>query len=502
MKNVAIIGSGMGGLVAGNLIARKGHKVTIFEGHTAPGGYTSGFRRKGFYFESGAVAFEYSAALFKALDDAGLREKVRFARATTRWVSPFFDLPLDSYESFKRDIRRGFPAEGTALDGYFAELDRISAAMRPLMGRPMPSQFSGLGTLRAMLPYVTKGWPVYRLFKEYAGQTVEDIAARHFPRGTPLFRLFTETGYPRMGVDGLGGFFIMLFEDYWHVVGGMRRLADVLADGFRKAGGQIRFGARVERILTKDGAAVGVVAGGETVSADAVVAACDYKRTFLELLDDPALVPPERLDAIRKARVSEGIFTVYLGLDMTNEQLQRALRAVTVQVSPLAHDLDFDDPRDPDHFAKCGFSLHSSSLVDPELAPEGKSSLMIHAISPIRWQDNWHKGDRERYAALKQRVTRTLVARAEAVVPDLASRIVFEDSASPLTFERYTGNTDGATSAWSWDPHKAFYEGGGMGRMTVSTPVRNLFTGSCWISQIGGVPSAINAGYLCAKRIR
>ncbi len=282
----------------------------------------------------------------------------------------------------------------------------------------------------------------------------------------------------------------------------MRRLADVLADGFREAGGVIRFGARVERILTKGGAAVGVVAGGETVAADAVVAACDYKKTFLDLLDDPALVPAERRDAIRAAPVSEGIFTVYLGLNMTNEELERSLRAFTVQVSPLAHDLDFADPRDPDHFAKCGFSLHSSSLVDPELAPEGKSSLLLHAISPIRWQGNWRQEDREGYTALKQRVTRTLVGRAEAIVPGLAARVAFEDAATPLTFERYTGNTDGATSAWSWDPNKAFHKGGMMGRVTVATPVRNLFVGSSWISQIGGIPSAVNAGYLCAKRFR
>jgi thioredoxin reductase len=31
MSTTAIIGSGMGGLVAGNLLAKKGHKVTLFE---------------------------------------------------------------------------------------------------------------------------------------------------------------------------------------------------------------------------------------------------------------------------------------------------------------------------------------------------------------------------------------------------------------------------------------------------------------------------------------
>lgn len=111
MKNIAIIGSGLGGLIAGNLIARRGHKVTLFESHTAPGGYTAGFRRKGYYFESGTLSFESSGVLFKALDDLGLRDKIHFTKARSRWVSPYFDFLVESYESFKLEIHRGFPAE-------------------------------------------------------------------------------------------------------------------------------------------------------------------------------------------------------------------------------------------------------------------------------------------------------------------------------------------------------------------------------------------------------
>lgn len=58
MKNVIIIGSGIGGLTAGNLLAKKGYKVTIFEAHSMSGGYTAGFYRKGFYFESGTINLE------------------------------------------------------------------------------------------------------------------------------------------------------------------------------------------------------------------------------------------------------------------------------------------------------------------------------------------------------------------------------------------------------------------------------------------------------------
>ena len=67
-KSVVIIGSGLGGLVAGNLLAKKGHNVTIFESHSLPGGYTAGFYKKGFYFESGTLSFEASASIFKSMN--------------------------------------------------------------------------------------------------------------------------------------------------------------------------------------------------------------------------------------------------------------------------------------------------------------------------------------------------------------------------------------------------------------------------------------------------
>jgi choline dehydrogenase-like flavoprotein len=71
---------------------------------------------------------------------------------------------------------------------------------------------------------------------------------------------------------------------------------------------------------------------------------------------------------------------------------------------------------------------------------------------------------------------------------------------SLLTYERYTHNTDGATSAWSWNPEKMFHRS--MLKAEVTAPVENLLIGSCWATQMGGIPGAIQAAYLCAKVIQ
>ena len=54
--DVIIIGSGIGGLSAGLTLQtlKPEMKSLILEQHNAPGGYISGFRHKGYYFDSGA----------------------------------------------------------------------------------------------------------------------------------------------------------------------------------------------------------------------------------------------------------------------------------------------------------------------------------------------------------------------------------------------------------------------------------------------------------------
>jgi phytoene dehydrogenase-like protein len=500
MKKVAIIGAGLGGLVAGNLLAKKGHRVVLFEANGVPGGCTSGFHKKGFYFESGAHALENTATFYKALDDVGIRDRVRLIRRRDRLVSPFFDIRIDSYPVFKQAIYAAFPAEKDRLAGYFGELDPLCEAMRPFANRVSPSLFTGPRKLLAMAPYVLKGRPFMQLMKKHGDETCTDLAARHFAKGSVLRRLFAHMGYPEMGMFALAAWFTMILEDYWYVAGGMQALADALADRFREQGGDLRLKSRVTRILTRAGRAVGVEAEGASEECDWVISASDFKKTFTALLDDPSLLPAGTLEKIRSAAVSEGVFTVYLGLAMSNDELGRHMKQPSVEYATFADDVDFDNPGDRAHFAKAPIALHSPSLAGAGEAPQGRSSLMIMSMAPAGWQDHWHRSDRPQYDELKEFVKRTLIERAETVVPGLRSRIEFEDAATPLTYERYTGSSDGATSAWSWNPRKKFYDSPMMS-LVVETAVPNLLVGSSWATQIGGIPGAIAGAYAAARKV-
>jgi phytoene dehydrogenase-like protein len=484
-KQISIVGSGISGLTAGTLLARKGHKVTIFESQSASGGSAVGFRRNGFYFESGTLAFESSSLVFKALKELGVYEKLTFERHSYRFLSEEYDGTPSTYEDFKALLYAAYPLQKANLDLYFHDVDKMYYTTAALAGRA--------SALKKLVSMVRRG-----RFLKYKNQPMGQFTAHYFQKSSTLYRMLSAIGYPDMSAFLLGGALYTLFEDSWTIKEGFQALADALVDAFKAAGGELKLGAPVEKILTRHGMAVGVRSKDEDFPADGVIAACDYKKTFLSLLDRQD-VPPQLHEKIRNTQVSEGQFVVYLGLRISNEELCQKMGKEYVLCGEEVPRVDIRNPNDITYFERTGFSLYSLSLKNPALAPAGRSSLMITTIAPWHWLSNWGGGNRQKYQQLKTDAMDTLIARVDAVIPGLKNSIEVKDAATPLTFERYTGNTDGATAAWGWNPQKHFYPS--MTGTNIDTPVKNLFIGSSWATQVGGVLNAINAAYACAKRI-
>jgi phytoene dehydrogenase-like protein len=295
--------------------------------------------------------------------------------------------------------------------------------------------------------------------------------------------------------SGLAG----LFTELWTVKDGMQSWADVLAENFRKLGGDLKLKSYVDKILTKNGAAVGVSCSNIVYDADYVISAGDYKKTFLKLLDDKSLISQKIQNSIDRASVSEGYFTVYLGLNMPGEELQSYMKSPHVLVFSKPG-CDFYNSEDGEFFNKSSAELYSSSMINPKLAPEGKSTLMLQTKAPYRWMNNWGGGDRKIYEQLKAKAMDGMVEHISGLIPNLKDRIDYKDAATPLTYERFTHNSEGASTAWSLNPKKPFFKNAMS--VNVETPVKNLLIGSCWAMQVGGVPGAVCAAYQCAKKIK
>ncbi|HHW03801.1 MAG TPA: NAD(P)/FAD-dependent oxidoreductase [Thermoanaerobacterales bacterium] len=499
MKNIIIIGSGIGGLVAGNLLAKKGHKVTIFEAHSMPGGYIAGFYRKGYYFESGTVSFEASASVFEAMKDIGVFEKIGFVKKRLRLVSEDFDGTPENYDGYKKLVYAAFPDDKEKLDAAFSDMDKIVSVLEN-SNKPLPFLYSGLKMLKSMFPYILNAPKLMKLSKLYGNMTSSEFAGRYFEKDSKLFRLFSGFGYPDMSIFMVGGSLAGLFTDLWTVKDGMQSWADILAENFRNFGGELRLNSYVDRIITKNGAAVGVTCKNTVYNADYVISASDYKKTLQKLLDDKSLIPQTLMDNIDRAPVSEGYFTVYLGLNISNEELGKHMKVPQVLAINTKPGFSIYNSEDSEFFSKASVEIYSSSMVNPKLSPEGKSSLMLQTKVPYHWMNNWGGEDKEAYRQLKEKAMDAMIDSASRLIPGLKECIEYKDAATPLTYERFTHNTDGASCSWSWNPKKKFYKG--IMSVNIETPVKNLYIGSCWAMQFGGVPGALWAAYQCANKIK
>ncbi len=489
MKKIAIIGAGMGGLVAGNLLARKGYRVTIFESHNMPGGYTAGFWRKGFYFESGTFSFENSEQVFKVMKEIGVFDKIEFTKQHLRWVAENADCIPHSWVELKKAILEAYSAEKEDLVQYFAEVDKICDIL---------ISFATPNNIFSIIAYPFRLIKGVGVLKKYDKMTATEFTAQYLKKDSMPYLILKDMGYPDMNAVIIAGAVLSFIGDYWAVKTGMQSWADALADNFKNLGGELMLQSYVDKIVTKNGTAVGVSSNGRTYNADYVLSAGDYKKTFLRLLDDPTILPLDFREKIEKAAVSESFFTVYLGLNLSHEKMEEYLKIPHVSYY-TGQPVDFNNTGDENFFEKTSCTLYSPSLHNPKLAPKSKSSLMITTIAPIRWMNNWGNGNKEMYKNLKDKVKNTLIQKASTIIPNLREYIEFDDAATPLTYERYTHNTDGASSAWSWNPNRRFYKN--MFTTKITTPVRNLYIVSCWSNQVGGVPGAISAAYKCVKKI-
>lgn len=463
MKKVIIVGGGIGGLIAANLLIRKGFEVVLYESHFAPGGYTAGFWRKGFYFESGTLSLEGEPLLFKVLKDLGVFDNITFVKHQIRHLAKDFDAVPSSYEDLKKIFFNAYPLEAKKWKSFFSEIDKMYCA------------FSGKGFWKRLLT-------LFYIFK-YKKVSLEAYTEKFFEKNSYFYSLVQKFGFGYRGEPIWMAVFSLVckFNDYWTVKGGMQSLADLLSKNFQKLGGQVYLNSLVEKIVTKKGEVQGVLHQGNFEKADAVIAACDYKETFLHLLDDTSKVDIKK---IKEFEVSESLFTVYLGLKMSNEDLKKYLKVPYV---------DFYEKNLIEEFS---FALYSPSLMNEALAPEGRSSLMI--LVGLSSEKKEYFRDKTFYAERKKEMKDLYIHKASSIISDLKKYIEIEDAATPFTYERYTHNTDGASSGWSWDVNKNFYS---TFDCKVTTPIKNLFIGSCWASSFGGIPGAVSAAISCANKI-
>jgi len=505
--DAVVVGAGIGGLVAANLLVQEGLSVLLVEQHYMAGGYCSTFRRAGFTFDAATHFYPLlgnpDTLTGRLLSEIGVE---------TGWVK--MD-PVDTFH-FPDGSRFEVPAD---LDEYRARLD----AEFPHQRDELEAFFNEVGEayLLGLLVYF-RDHDTPRLDR-FRDLSVRDALDRHF--SDEKLKLLLTADCPHWGSAPRDTSFVfdsMLRLSYflgnYYPQGGSQAFADDLARCFEERGGHILMSTRARRFRIEPkvggngngsgpGAGTGPGTGADPgsgprvtgveletlrgplkgeyrVDAGVVVSNADLRLTVDELVGEEHL-PPAWVSGIRRLRPSHPCFLSHVGLEgVPDDVLEQA------QGYYWKH-------WDPDRVARDGLicKVFSPTLYEPAMAPEGRQVVILQKVLEMP-PEAWESWTPEDWEAHKQRTQEFVTAQLEKAVPGVREHIVFQNSASALTSWRFTHNVAGAMLGWEMSPDQL-----GDGRPGVETPVEGLYLTGHWVRPGGGITPVIVSACQVAEKI-
>jgi 1-hydroxycarotenoid 3,4-desaturase len=298
-QRVAIIGAGIGGLVAALQLAARGVTVTLVESADEPGGKMREVVVGGAKIDAGPTVLTMLWVFEEILAEVGekLTDRLRVRRAETlarhAWSN---GERLDLFADIDRsaDAIAKFAGKREA-DGYRQFCKRSRAIYKTLeepfihRSRPNPASLVrrvGLGRLGGLMrisPFLTL-WSA--LGEHFHDPRLRQLFGRYatYCGSSPFEAPATLMLVAHVEQDGV-----------WTVEGGMHSLAAMLAALAIERGATLRYGARVTRVIIEGGRATGIeLSDGSHIAADAVVMNGDVAALSSGLLGELATVatPP------------------------------------------------------------------------------------------------------------------------------------------------------------------------------------------------------------------
>ncbi|CAM6125241.1 unnamed protein product [Calypogeia fissa] len=454
--DVIVIGSGVGGLSCGGLLARYGEDVVVFESHTLPGGAAHSFEIKGYHFDSGPSLF------------SGLSSRGQLANPMAQVLDALGeDVECAKYDSWMVYLPEGDFLSKIGPTAIYKDLEIYGGPNAVSDWRNLQEVLKPLyGSTMALPPAALRGdlGVVITAFARFAPGLLKSlIEAGSSGSATKLLRPFSELmdsagvtdrfvknwidllSFCLSGIraDGtLAAEVVYMFGEWYkhecmleYPIGGVGALVDALVRGLEKFGGKLVTGAHVEEIVVEAGRAVGVrLRNGQYVKArKAVVTNADMWNTANLLPKD--VLPKELQNRATTTPQCDSFMHLHLGIDANDLPADLEIHHIVVN----DWDIGVDAPQNV-------VLISIPSVLDPKLAPEGKH--VLHAYTPgTEPYHLWNGLDRrsEAYKQLKEERSEVLWKAVEKVLGPGFSRDKCEVKlvGTPLTHERFLRRAQG-----------------------------------------------------------
>lgn len=408
-----VIGGGLSGLAAAIRAARFIPEVLLIEKHSRLGGLNSYFYRNNTLYETGLHAItnyanpgNKQAPLNRLLRQLKLRRKDFSFCQQMKSEVVFRNVETLSFSNdadvFDTEVRNKFPRAAARFQKMLDFVEHFD----PFVSSPFRSTRCFLAeTLQAPLLAEMLLCPLMY----YGSSREDDMDLSQF---VIMFRAIFREGMFRPR-------------------GTIKDLIDLLVSHYLEMGGILRKNCEVKKILTRQNRAIGVeLQHGEIVECDHILSTIGHEET-LKLISSAGVPHPTEL-----AR---------LGFVETIYQLQQ-------QSSPsLPNDktiIFFNDGEKFSYKNPTDFVDFSSGVI---CFPANFQGLPQKSMKEIRSThlanyDKWKclSATPDQYSNQKQDTSRRSARMLEKLIGSFASNIVYEDTFTPVTIERYTAKINGA----------------------------------------------------------
>jgi phytoene dehydrogenase-like protein len=507
--DVIVIGGGHNGLVTAGLLARRGLSVIVLERREVVGGAAITETPWGPAYKMTALSYVVSLlppTIVSELELARFGYKVypQHPYFAPRRDGRYLMLCADPARR-AAEIGKFSPRDADELVHWDAWLGELGAVLGPLLTQVPPRLGSkhprdlvaALGLAWRLRKLDERGFAdVTRLMTMSVADLLEErfesdalrgalavsgvIGAWAGPRspGTAYVMAHHKLGDIGEGQMGSWGF----------PEGGMGGVTSAMRAAAQYFGAQIRTEAEVVKIRVEGGRATGVVlAGGEELAADTIVATTHPRITFLHQLERHEL-PDDFVTAIERWKTRSGTVKVNLALDRLPEfrckpGFDPEVHGGTIVLAESIDELEgaFQEAvaGRPAQLAFADICI--PSVFDPTLAPPGHHVMsMFTQWVPHRFAGAPHATELEAYAD-------RLIARVEELAPGFASSILHRQIIGPHEMETRYGLVGGNIFHGELSANQLFHMRPVPGYADFTTPIEGLYQASSATHGGGGV---------------
>jgi len=490
--DVIIVGSGIGGLCCGSILALSGKKVLICEAHTKPGGVAHSFDFKGYKFESGPSLWS-GINKWPTTNPLGqilrlLDEKVDVLKYQGWHVNvPEGNFNLEvGREPFKNrlSLLRGDKSV-EEWNSFVSEIEPLSRIVREI---PLLSSSPETISFAKIVKLIPKFLPDLKYLLKLNGG-FGDIVDNHlkdpFLRNWVDLLSFLISGMPMHDTNSAA--MATLFEEWFepesyleYPKGGSESIVKALVNAFKKNGGELILSSKVKTINFNKNIASGVtLENGSKIISEFVVMNTDAW-TSRELI--PKELQKNWEPNAKEIKKCGSFLHIHLGFDASGLQ---NLPIHAIHVNDWARGIT----------AERNVAVFSiPSVLDQSMAPRGKH--VLHGYTPANepWEI-WEKlnSNELTYQNLKEERCSIFLKSLRKIIPDIDDRIEIKLLGTPLTHKKFTN-----TYCGSYGPALSAAQGLFPG---CKTPFKNLFT--CGASTFPGIgiPAVSASGAYAAEKI-